>query len=168
LRRHAVEGTFDVEDVPLWNEDAKLRPLNASDFGLVGADREDWDGPAFPKIGNVIGIAVDDSPSDACSDCRFRDLRHPSADGLDENSRGPLRRVLNNFDELLGLVDGIVVGVDDLNLDAESRGHFSDSDCLFRLVIVLSCSESNNYIQFFHGVLVRLPRCRILSQTANA
>jgi len=49
-----------------------------------------------------------------------------------------LRRVLNNLDELLRLVDGVVVGVDDLNADAESRGYFGYCDCLLGLVIVLS------------------------------
>ena len=62
-----------------------------------------------------------------------------------------LRRVLNDLDELLSLVHGVVVGVDDLNVRAESRGHFGHGDGLFCLVIVLSCGKSNNYAQFFHG-----------------
>jgi hypothetical protein len=49
------------------------------------------------------------------------------------------------------LVDCVVVGVDELNLDAEASGHFNYCGCLFGLVIVFSCGKSNNYIQFFHG-----------------
>ena len=85
----------------------------------------------------------------------------PVPTGSTRMAVGPLDGVLNDLDELLGLVDGVVVGVDDLNLDPESRGHFGYGDCLFGLVIVLSGGESNNYIQFVHGVLAGTRRGRL-------
>jgi hypothetical protein len=78
-------------------------------------------------------------------------LWHSGADGFDQDRGGMLRRILNDFNELLRLVHGVVVGVDDLNGSAESRSHVGHGDCLFCLVIVLSCGKSNNYIPFFHG-----------------
>ena len=151
LSCHAVKGALDIEDVALGHEQAKLLSLDSSDLGLVGADGEYWNRATATKFADVVGIAVDDSPPDAGSDSGFSNLGHPRPNRLDQNGSGPQYGILNDFDKLLSLVDGVVIGVDDLNLDAESRGHCFDGDCLFGLVIVLSCGESNNYIQFVHG-----------------
>jgi hypothetical protein len=48
-----------------------LLALDAADLGLVGADREDRDLASAAKLGDVVGIAVDDSPSDAGRNSRF-------------------------------------------------------------------------------------------------
>jgi len=152
LGRHAVEGALDVKNVTLRDKGAELLSLNPTDFGLVGADREDWNSATSAEVGDVVGIAVDDAPTDTGSDSSLRNLRHASADRLHENGAGVLDRVLNDLEELLGLIDGIVVGVDHLNVDAEAGGHFRYRYCLFCLVVVVSGDEGNNYIQFVHEV----------------
>jgi len=51
----------------------------------------------------------------------------------------------------LGLVDGVVVGVDNFDFDPEAAGHLSRGGCLLSLVIVVSRGKSNNYVQIVHG-----------------
>ena len=130
LSRRAVEWTLDIENISVGDQRGNLLALNAADFSLVSADREDGNCAAPTKFVNVVGIAVDDSPSNAGRDCSFGNLRHPRPDWLYQNGSGPVRRILNELDELLGLINGVVVGVDDLNLDAEPCGHLGDCGCL--------------------------------------
>jgi hypothetical protein len=73
-------------------------------------------------------------------------LRHPRTNRLYQNCGGALDRILNDFDQLLGLIDGVVVGVNDLNLRAETRRCFRSGRRLLGLVIIVSGNERNNYI----------------------
>src|SRR5579871_412116 len=98
-----------------------------------------------PQFRDVVRIAVDDSPSNTRGDGGLGDLRHARADRLDQNRRGSPFRILDDLDELLRLIDGVIVSVDDLDLYAEAGGYIGHGDCLFSLVIVFSGGESNGY-----------------------
>ena len=119
LRCRAVERAFDIENIPFANEQTKLLTLDSANFGLIGADREYRSGIALTNLGDIFGIAVDDAPTYTGADCRFCNLRHSGPYRFDQNSAGPLRGILNQLDELLSLIHRIVVGIDDLDLDAK-------------------------------------------------
>ncbi len=94
---------------------------------------------------DVFRIAVDHPPANARGDRGLGHLRHARADRLDQNCRGTPFLILNDLDELLRLIDGVIVGVNNFELYTEADGHVGHYDCLFSLVIVFPGGESNDY-----------------------
>src|SRR5690242_16016990 len=108
-------------------------------------------GPA--KLGNVIGVAIENSPADAGGGCGAGNLgQGGSADRLKNDSVGAVRFFgLNSFQELRALRDGVVVRVNHLELDAELAGSRFGRLRLLDLIIVVVGRERNEKAQFFHS-----------------
>src|SRR5207245_5378893 len=75
-----------------------------------------------------------------------------SASGLEYDgiwTRG--RRTLNKLQQLLALRHGLIVGVDDLYVHAQTPRRAVGGRRLFLLIIVAVIRERNQEIQLFHG-----------------
>ena len=75
---------------------------------------------------------------------------HGGSDRLDQNRIRSLCPVLDDLQELLALIYGVVVGVDDIDFDTQPECSFDRRCRLFRLVIIVFRGQSNNYILTFH------------------
>jgi len=69
--------------------------------------------------GNVFRFTIQDSPAYAGCDCGPGHLDHFSTHRLHDDGIGTLCAVLDYLDQLLGLVDGVIVGVKNLDFHAE-------------------------------------------------
>src|SRR5579872_59411 len=150
LSSGAVGWAFDINDIAGGHQHAELFALDSSNFGLVGADRKNCRRTGPSKFRDVVGVAIDDTPSNTGSNSGFRNLRHACPNRFYQYGVRFWAGVLNDLDELLGLLDRVIIGVDDLEFDVESGGHLCYGCRLFRLVIVVSSGKSNNYIGFIH------------------
>ncbi len=52
---------------------------------------------------------------------------------------------------LLGLLYGIVAGIDDLNVSPKFQRGRLGRGCLFELIIVVFCNQGNQNLEFVHG-----------------
>ena len=86
---------------------------------MIRQDGEDWYQGVSPQIRNVVHVGGYDSPGNAGADRRFGDLGHAGADWFCQNCIGALRWVLDESSNLLGLLYGIVSGIDDLDARPE-------------------------------------------------
>ena len=105
--------------LPCFDQGSELSGLNSADFHLIGGNGEDRGLSNPSQLGKIFGLAIQNSPAYAGRDCRLSHLDHFGADRLHDDGIGTLRRVLDNFHQELGLVDGIIIGVNDLYFRAE-------------------------------------------------
>ena len=84
-------------------------------------------------------MAIEQHPGDTGGSGGAGDVRQSrAADGFHDDGTGMLRSVaLNNVEELLALLDGIVPGIDDFEADAEFRGSLLRGAGLFALEVVV-------------------------------
>src|SRR5205809_5766445 len=129
-----------------------LAPLNSADFHLIGAYGKDGRASGLAKLGGVLGLPAENSPSDAggCGSLGYLRKRG-SADGFYKDSAGPKRRFrLDGLEELRALRDGIVVGINDLGLDTEFRRGGFRSCGLFHLIVVVLGYQRNQETKCRH------------------
>ena len=93
--------------------------LNSPHFYLIGGDGKDWSISRPAQIGNVFRFTIQDSPAYAGRDCCLGHLDHFGAHRLHDDRIGTLCAILDYLDQLLGLVDGVIVGVKNLDFHAE-------------------------------------------------
>src|SRR5207245_5318760 len=112
---------------------------------LIGADGKNRSRGGLAKFASVFRFAAEDGPADSGADGSFRYLRkRRCAERLDNDAVGPKRRIgLNRFEYLRALRDGIVVGIDDLRIDAQIRSGGVCGGGLLHLVIVVLGDQRN-------------------------
>ena len=120
-----------------------MPPLNAADFLVIRADRENWDGVSAAKFSEVIDIAVQDDPRDA-SGCRG--TCHVRQSGcthwLEHNRVGMRTRSgLNDLQQLLALTYAIIVSIDDLYFNPKPARRFFRGCRLLELIIVIAVCQ---------------------------
>src|SRR5438874_12010812 len=105
---------------------------------MIGGDDENRGGGGLAKLGDVIGVAVENGAADGGGGCGSGNLRQGgAADRLKNDGVGALRLFgLDGFQKLRALRDGVVVGIDRLELDAELAGSRLSRPHLLDLVIV--------------------------------
>ena len=103
----------------------KLPSLNSRHFDLIGGDGKDWSAPRSAQFGDIFSLTIQDSPAYAGRHGRFCHLNHFGAHRLDDDGVGTRPRALDNLDQLLGLVDGVIVGVNNFDVGAELRSRVS-------------------------------------------
>src|SRR6267154_1143759 len=111
-------GSLDVENrAAVGQQRSKLTALDAADFKMVGSHAKDGSRGRAPQFQNVIGVAIQNSPSDSCRGSRACDLRQSgAADRFEHNGVWALIFVgLDNFENLRALRNGVVIRVNDLD-----------------------------------------------------
>ncbi len=102
-----------------------MASLNASDFGVVRGDAEHRRLAVAAQISEVVHIAVQDDPTDSRGNRGFGHLGQSGADGFEDDSIGTCSRGrLDGLQQLLALINGVVVRVNDLDLDTDPLGGF--------------------------------------------
>src|SRR5207245_3953919 len=101
--------------------------------------------------------AIEHTPPDAGCHGRSRNLNHLGANWFDNDGVRTPVHILDRCNELLRLIDGIIVGVKNLELDAHTSGDSGSRFGLFGLEIVVSGNESQNHVQ---TILGGEPPCR--------
>ena len=117
-----------------------MPPLNAADFLVIRADRENWGRVSAAKFSEVIDIPVQDDPRHARGCRGARHMRQGGCTHWLKHDRVGMRTRsrLNDFQQLLALTYGIVLSIDDLYFNPKP------SRCLFRgrrlleLIIVIA------------------------------
>ena len=135
------------------HEGRNLAALNAADLEMVGSEYKNRGRRRFPEFGHIIGIAIENGPTNARRSSGASDLRQGrTANGLKDNGVGAMRLFsLNGFEKLGALRDGIVVGVDHLELDAELASGIFGGLRLFDLIVVVVGRQRDEKTQFFHA-----------------
>ena len=72
------------------------------------------------QLGKIFRLPIQDSPSDACRDGCLRHLDHFGAHRLYEDRIGALGFVVDNPEQLLGLIDGVIFGMHNLKFRADA------------------------------------------------
>jgi hypothetical protein len=95
----------------------------------------------------------------------FRRLMEDGPENNPGHRQAPQERVTTNrylSMQLLALVDRIVVGVDDIDINSQAAGCLSSGSLLFPLEVVISGGKSNQELSFFQATLHGQSRRSIL------
>src|SRR6202453_1856455 len=133
---------------------AELLALHSATLFLIGTNRENGEARRrAAEFSDVVGITIQQHPRNSGLHGGARHLRETrTTDRFAKDRVGPGRGIaLNDFQELRSLRDGVVVGEDDLRLDAETRSGLLRGSGLFELVIVFPGHQGNNHTKAFHG-----------------
>jgi len=63
---------------------------------------------------------------------------------------------LDEFEDLLALLDGIVIGEDDFQIEAQAAGDFLGRGGLLDLVVIVLRDEREDKVELFHRVSARI------------
>jgi hypothetical protein len=72
----------------------KLFTLDSPHFFLIAGDAKCWSTAITVKLRDVFGLTIQDSPADARTNGRFRDLNHTRSNRFHQNCGGPLNWIL--------------------------------------------------------------------------
>src|SRR5436309_12461849 len=120
-------------------ESGDLPALNAANFHLIRADGKNRRASRLAKLASVVRFPAEDGPTDTgvgggCGDLRKRG----GPDGLNKDTAWPKGGFGLDGPKYLGaLSDWIVVGVNDVSLDAEFRSCGFRGCRLFHLIVVV-------------------------------
>ena len=147
----ADRGTLDIQNRPSsLQEHRKLSSLDFADLFLIGSNGKNRDSGVSPKLSDIIHFTIHHSPTDARSNRSPCHLGHPGADRLDQNCVRALGGVLDYTQQLLALIDGVVAGIDDLNVCIQAPGSTFGGRGLFLLVVIVICNERNQHVELRH------------------
>ncbi len=138
---------------PLGRKRSELAGLNTADFHTVGAHGKNRHAVQLAQLVKVVGVAVEDDPADA----RHRGGpsylgQGRSAGGLEDDAVGKRGGFcLDELQDLLALLDGIVVGEDDFQIKAQAVGNFLGRGGLFDLVVIVLRDEGKDKVELFHS-----------------
>src|SRR5208283_4755699 len=150
--------SLDIEDrTAARHEREALASLDATDFKLVGADAENGDLAGLAKLGNVIGVAIENDPGDARVEGGASHLRESrAAGGFHDDSGGAIfGRNLNGLEDLGALVDCVVIGKDDLHIEVKLVSSALGILRLLELIVVIVGNERNQDLHFWHKTTPR-------------
>ena len=127
--------------------------LKAADLELALGDDEDGSAGVFAELGDVVDVAVADDPADVLRDGGFGDAAESAGgDRLDEESVGRgVRAGLDDLEELLALGDGVVVGVEEAEIDVELSACGLGDEGLLVLIGVVVGQGNDNAQTFVQG-----------------
>ena len=116
-----------------------LTALNAANFHLIRADGKNRRASRLAKLASVVSFPAEDGPADAGAGGGCGDLRkRGGSDGLNKDTAWPKGGFrLDGLEYLGALRNWIVVGVDDLSLDAEFPSRGFRGCRLFHLIVVV-------------------------------
>src|SRR5690242_12110216 len=112
---------------------------------MIGRDNENGGFGRLAKLGDVIGVAIENSPTDPSRGRRASNLgKGGAADGLKNNGVGAMLFFgLNSLQKLCALSDSIVIRVNYLKLDTKSaRGRFRGLRLLDLVIVVVGCERN--------------------------
>src|SRR5581483_9996259 len=116
--------------------------LEATHVLVIGTQGEEWDAEGTAQFGEVVDFAVEHDPADSGGGRGPGHLGERSSDGLEDNAIGTLvRGSLHDFEKLLALEAGIVLRVENLEVDIETARGFECGVCLLNLVVVVTGGE---------------------------
>ena len=121
------------------HERGDLAALDAADLQMVGSHHENGCGRGLAEFRDVIGVTIENGPPDTGRSGCASDLgKSGAADRLKDDGIGAVRLFgLDGLEKLRALSDGVVIGVNDLELDAEFPSGFFCGLRLFDLIIVV-------------------------------
>jgi len=147
---------LDIKDgAALRQEGGELQALNTADLDVIGTDREGWCAAGATKLGKIIGKSIEDDPADPGGGSGAGGLRERGgAKRLEEDAvRAFFRRPLNDFQDLVALLDGVVIGVSDFEGEAEALSGFFGGGRLLLLIIVVVGREREEEFELGHRVI---------------
>src|SRR5579859_5765477 len=153
LGRGVFRRALNVQHrAPARQQRSELAPLNAANLDVIGTDGENRGAGDPAEVFDVIGIAIENGPTDIGSGGRASHLgQGGAADGLENDGTGPVRgRRLNGAEDLGALVDGVVIGVDNVGGDAHFIGGLFGGLSLLHLIIVVVSGERNENSHLCH------------------
>ena len=81
------------------------------------------------------------------------------AERFEEDGLGPtFGRRLNRFEDLIALLDGVIVRVDNLEVETETVRGFLRGGSLLQLIIVVVGGKRKKELEFRHRIAVIAPR----------
>src|SRR5271167_4288112 len=120
---------------------------------MIGTDAKYRRAAGAAKFGEVFGLAVEHDPGDtggSSSAARMGQSR--TANRFEDDRVGMFRGArLNDVQELLALVDGVVRGIDDFDVNAEALSCGLRSACLLDLKIIIVSDQRYQEPEPFHG-----------------
>src|SRR5262249_30446171 len=146
--------SLNAENVATMRQEcSNLAALDATDLEMVGCDSKNGCGRRFAKFGDVIGVAIENSPADARGSGGASDLREGcAANGFKDDGVGTVRFFgLDGLEKLCALGDGVVVGVNDLEFKAKLASGIFGGLRLLDLIIVVAGGERDKKMQLFHA-----------------
>src|SRR5712692_2823468 len=131
----------------------KLAALDTADFEMVGGQGEDGCSGSPAKFRDVVGVAIQDGPTDASGRGGTGNLGQSSASNrLEDNRVRALQLIigLNRLQDLRALSNRVVIRVNDASFHAQLARHLFRGLRLFDLIIVVIRGKGNQEAQFFH------------------
>lgn len=131
-----------------------LPALNAPDLDVVGGETKNRRGGSAAKFGHVGGVAIEYSPADSGANRGLGDLRQGGGThGLEDDGSGAMSFAgLDSFQNLRALIDGVVVGKDDLDVDAKFAASLIGGLRLLHLVVIVAGREGNQESWLGHEI----------------
>src|SRR6185312_5109740 len=119
---------------------------------MVGADGENGYLVSAAQFRNIFHFAIEYDPRNPRGCRRSCDLWHRrSTYRLKNNAVGMRFGVgLNDFQKLLTLQDGIILGIEDLQVAAEALRSFFSSRRLLHLVVIVASGQRDDKFQLLH------------------
>src|SRR5271166_2464502 len=122
-----------------------LTPLNAANFHVVGTDAEHGRFARLTEFADVVCVAIKNRPANSGIDGSARYLRQCSS--TDRLKNDGVRTIflggLNRLQDLGALIDGIVIGVENLEIHVQFTGCLLRGARLFDLIIVVVRGQRN-------------------------
>jgi hypothetical protein len=134
----------------------ELASLDASNFDVVGSEAKDGSSGSLAQVADVGGVAIQYCPSDAGANRSLGHLRQCSAaHRLEDDGAGAgSRSCLNSLENLGALIDGVVIGENNLNFHAEFAAGGIGRLRLFDLVVVIAGRKRDQEFWFRHNFWV--------------
>ncbi len=146
-------GSLNVQHrAAVGQQSGELPALDAPDFHVIGSKRKNRNARSLAQLGHVRGFAIENHPSDTGAGRGAGHLGKSGAtDRLENDGMGTKRGGgLHGFEDLRALVDGVVVGVDNLQFDIEFAGGEFGGFRLLNLVVVVAGGQRNQKTEFAH------------------
>jgi hypothetical protein len=137
---------LNIENGPaVGQQGSELPSLDPPNFFVIGTDGKHGYLGGLAQFGKIVGVAIEQNPPDSAADGGASRLRQGRTHRLNDDGRGPVSGEggLNNLQDLLALFDGIVVGMEDFQINSKTPGRGLRRDRLLNLIVVIVVGEGN-------------------------
>ncbi len=130
-----------------------MQALDPANFEVIGAHRKGGDAAGAAQFGKIFGKAIEHDPANAGAGCGAGHLRQRGrAQRLEKNGVGAIfGSGLNRFQNLVALLDGVVIGLRNFQIETEALGGFPRGRRLFLLVVVIVGGDGEEEFELGHG-----------------